>query len=190
MRPSFSLWGEVQTEEGELFLIQTDAAINPGNSGGALINMKGEVIGINSLKYSENYSKIEGMGFAIPITQAIPILNELKKLKSFPEEEAGFLGVHIATVSADMAESFGWPRGVHVSSVDEGSAAAAAGILPGDIILSVNGIRVLDNQQLITRVTSYQAGTEITLVISRENGEEREEITVPVTLMVKSDITE
>ena len=180
----------VQTEEGELLLIQTDAAINPGNSGGALINTKGEVIGINSLKYSENYSKIEGMGFAIPITQAIPILNELKQLESFPEEEAGYLGVYIATVTTNISESFGWPRGVYVSSVAEGGAAAEAGILPGDIILSVNGIRVLDTTQLITRVTSYQAGTEITLVVSRDDGTERKEISIPVTLTVKSEIQE
>ena len=181
---------EVLTAKGALYLIQTDAAINPGNSGGALLNMKGEVIGINSMKYSEDYSKIESMGFAIPITQAIPILNELKQLKSFPAEEAGYLGVYITGVTAEMAETFGWPRGVHVSNIVPDSAAADAGILPGDIILSVNGIRVLDSEQLITRVTAYQAGTEILLVVSREDGSGRTELTIPVVLKDRSTLPE
>lgn len=179
---------EVSGDYGEFLLIQTDAAINPGNSGGALVNMKGEVIGINSMKYAESYSRIEGMGFAIPITQALPILNELKKQKSFPAEEAGYLGVYITTVTSEMQQTFGWPKGVYVSSVMENSAAASAGLISGDIVLSVNGIRVYDTEQLISRVTSYQAGTEINLVVSRENDSGRSEITVPVTLMVRDDI--
>ena len=167
-------------------MIQTDAAINPGNSGGALINLKGEVIGINSMKYTESYGKIEGMGFAIPITQALPILNELKKQKSFPSEESGYLGVHIATVTNEMVNNFGWPKGVYIKALVENGAAQAAGLLPGDIILSVNGIRVLDTSQLSARVSAYQAGTEVSLVISRENGDgdnTRSEITLNVTLM-------
>ena len=181
---------EVSGDYGVFRLIQTDAAINPGNSGGALVNMKGEVIGINSMKYAESYSRIEGMGFAIPITQALPVLNELKKQKSFPAEEAGYLGVYITAVTSEMQQTFGWPRGVYVSSVLENSAASAAGIISGDIILSVNGIHVYDTEQLISRVTSYQAGTEISLVISRENDSGRSEITLPVTLMVRTDIHE
>lgn len=181
---------EVATEEGELLLIQTDAAINPGNSGGALINLDGEVIGINSMKYSESFSRIEGMGFAIPISQALPILNELKQQKSFPAEEAGYLGVYITSVTSDMAQTFGWPKGVYVNTVTEGGAAAKAGILPGDIILSVNGIRVLNTSQLSARVTAYRAGSEITLVVSRENGDSRTELSIPVTLMEKESIPE
>ena len=176
----------VSSERGELSMIQTDAAINPGNSGGALINLKGEVIGINSMKYTESYGKIEGMGFAIPITQALPILNELKQQKSFPSEESGYLGVHIATVTNEMVNNFGWPKGVYIKALVENGAAQAAGLLPGDIILSVNGIRVLDTSQLSARVSAYQAGTEVTLVISRENGDgdnTRSEITLNVTLM-------
>ena len=177
---------EVTTESGELLLIQTDAAINPGNSGGALINMKGEVIGINSMKYAESFSRIEGMGFAIPISQALPILNELKQQRSFPAEEAGYLGVYITAVTSDMVKSFNWPKGVYISSVVENGAAAKAGLIPGDIVISVNGIRVLDNDQLIARVTSYQAGTTITLVISREDETGRSEISIPVTLEERS----
>ena len=181
---------EVSGDYGVFLLIQTDAAINPGNSGGALVNMKGEVIGINSMKYAESYSRIEGMGFAIPITQALPVLNELKKQKTFPAEEAGYLGVYIASVTSEMQQTFGWPKGVYISSVLENSAAASAGLISGDIILSVNGIHVYDTEQLISRVTSYQAGTEISLIVSRETDSGRTEITVPVTLMVRDDIKE
>lgn len=183
----------VSSDRGELSMIQTDAAINPGNSGGALINMKGEVIGINSMKYAESSGKIEGMGFAIPITQALPILNELKRQKSFPAEESGYLGVHIATVTNEMMDNFGWPKGVYIKALVEDGAAQAAGLLPGDIILSVNGIRVLDTSQLSARVSAYQAGTEVTLVISRENGDgdnTRTEITVTVTLMDRERMPE
>lgn len=175
---------EVSTESGSLLLIQTDAAINPGNSGGALINMKGEVIGINSAKYTSE--DVEGMGFAIPITQALPILNELKTLEDFPEEEAGYLGVYITNVTSKMNADFDWPSGVYVKSVMEGSAAQAAGLLPGDIITAVNGIRVLDTEQLSARVTAYRAGTRIKLSVSRDNGISRENIVVTVTLMERA----
>ena len=180
---------EVLSENGTAqYLIQTDAAINPGNSGGALINLKGEVIGINSAKYTAE--AVEGMGFAIPIAQALPILNELSRAESFPKEEAGYLGVYITTVTSEMETYYGWPKGVYVNSVIPGSSAEAAGILPGDIILAVNDIRVMENSQLTGRVTSYRSGTEIRLRISRISDGERTEIELPVTLMDKTRMPE
>ena len=172
--------GDFQTTYGEREMIQTDAAINPGNSGGALVNIKGEVIGINSAKYTA--TSVEGMGFAIPITQAMPILEELSRTEEFPSEQSGFLGVYIVSVTTEMQSTFGWPRGVYVKEIVPDGAAEAAGILPGDIILSVNDINVYENSQLINRVTSYRAGTEVTLRISRETDGGREEITLPVVL--------
>lgn len=180
---------EVLSENGTAqYLIQTDAAINPGNSGGALINLKGEVIGINSAKYTAE--AVEGMGFAIPIAQALPILNELSRAESFPKEEAGYLGVYITTVTSEMETYYGWPKGVYVNSVIPGGSAEAAGILPGDIILAVNDIRVMENSQLTGRVTSYRSGTEIRLRISRISDGERTEIELPVTLMDKTRMPE
>ncbi|MBO4627547.1 MAG: trypsin-like peptidase domain-containing protein [Lachnospiraceae bacterium] len=172
--------GDFQTTYGERELIQTDAAINPGNSGGALVNLQGEVIGINSAKYTA--TSVEGMGFAIPITQAIPVLEELSRTEDFPSEQTGFLGVYIVTVTAEMQTTLGWPRGVYVKEIIPGGAAETAGILPGDIVLSVNDINVYENSQLINRVTSYRAGTEVMLRLSRETEGGREEITLPVVL--------
>ena len=176
----------VETTVGPMELIQTDAAINPGNSGGALVNLRGEVIGINSAKYSAR--SVESMGFAIPVSQAIPILAELKKTEHFPTEEAGYLGVYITAVTTGMQEDFGWPRGVYVKAVVPGGSAEAAGILSGDIILSVNDIRVYETSQLINRVTSYRAGTVIQVRISREQDGNREEIVIPVTLMEREKL--
>ncbi len=175
---------EVQTEAGPMLLIQTDAAINPGNSGGALVNIRGEVIGINSSKYTQD--AVEGMGFAIPITQAFPILNSLKTGEVVSADEAGYLGVYIQSVDDDMIRDFGWPRGIYVKSLVADGSAAQAGILPGDIITAVNGIHVLDTSQLIARVTSFRAGTEITLSVTRYNGTEKQELEIVVTLMNKA----
>lgn len=181
---------EVSDSDGSTMkLIQTDAAINPGNSGGALINTNGEIIGINSSKLSS--TSIEGMGFAIPINTALPLLTELTELEEVPEEEQGYLGVYIKEITSDLSEQFDLPIGVFITQVMENSSADAAGLMASDVIVGVNGIEIKTSEQLVTRVTSYRAGTTITLSVMRKNSDsgEYEQIEVPVTLMTKDKMT-
>lgn len=146
-------------------LLQTDAAINSGNSGGALLNMKGEVVGINSMKLSA--TAVEGIGFAIPVSEAASILEDLMTREILKDEEKGYLNVYISTVTEDVARYYNWPIGIYISSVIEGGAADLAGLQTGDIITGVNGVKVTDTDQLIDRVTSYRYGTEITITYRR-----------------------
>lgn len=146
-------------------LLQTDAAINSGNSGGALLNMKGEVIGINSMKLSA--TAVEGIGFAIPVSEAASILEDLMTREILRDEEKGYLNVYISTVTEDVSKYYNWPIGIYISSVIEGGAADLAGLQTGDIITGVNGVKVTDTDQLIDRVTSYRYGTEITITYRR-----------------------
>ncbi|MDF2950900.1 MAG: 2-alkenal reductase, partial [Anaerocolumna sp.] len=160
----------VAIEGNTMVLLQTDAAINPGNSGGALLNMKGEVIGINSVKYAS--SEVEGMGYAIPISRAMPIINELMNRETLAEDEKGYLGVYIRQVTEEVAQTYNWPVGVYVISTIEGGAAESAGIIAGDIITKVNQTEVTAESQLQEKVNSYRAGTEVTLTVMRmENGQ-------------------
>lgn len=161
---------EVSIENNTMTLLQTDAAINPGNSGGALLNIAGEVIGINSVKYAD--SAVEGMGFAIPITRAMPIINELMNREKIEEGEEGFLGIAGSTVASDMISGYGWPEGVYVDSVVEGGPAQKSGILPRDIITKVNDTDVTSMEAMQERISSYRAGTEVTIIVQRlENGQ-------------------
>ncbi len=150
--------------------IQTDAAINPGNSGGALLNMNGEVIGINSNKIGG--TTIEGMGYAIPISTAIPIINELMneetKIK-VSEEEQGYIGISGVTVTTDVSEVYSMPQGVYVAQVSEGGGAANAGIQKGDIITALNGEEISSMEDLKGRLEYYAAGTTVTLTVERAN---------------------
>ncbi len=179
----------ITTEDGvSMTVIQTDAAINPGNSGGALVNINGEVIGINSAKAVD--VDVEGMGYAIPIAQATPILNELKTIEQFDASEAGCLGVYILPVTDEMISSFGWPSGVYVKEVIDNSAAKQAGILAGDIITAVNGMKVATTEQLTSRISSYRAGTTVTLTVFRNKDGQQVSLAVEVTLMDKSSMPE
>ena len=155
----------VNIENTTMVLLQTDAAINPGNSGGALLNIKGEVIGINTIKYSAN--EVEGMGFAIPISKAMPIVNELMLREVLKDDEKGYLGVMITDITQEQANMYSWPVGVYVSELVENGAAIEAGILQGDIITWVNGVDVSTSEALIEKVTSYRHGTEITIKVMR-----------------------
>ncbi|MCR5428481.1 MAG: trypsin-like peptidase domain-containing protein, partial [Lachnospiraceae bacterium] len=137
---------DVTIEGTTMTLLQTDAAINPGNSGGALLNLNGEVVGINSAKYSDE--SVEGMGFAIPVSRAVAILDELAARETLTENEKGYLGVYINNVSADMASSYNIPVGAYVSNFTEGSPAQAGGIQIGDIITAVNGISITTSDDL------------------------------------------
>ena len=182
----------LQNDDGSTItnsLIQTDAAINPGNSGGALLNMKGEVIGINEAKYSR--SGVEGMGYAIPISDVESIISDLS-LRTIrdkvDEEQAGFLGVTCQDVTEDVSSQFDMPRGVYVSSVTEGSAADLAGIRKGDIITKFDRINVSTYQELKERLSYYSAGETIEIVVQSPNGAEYTEKTMQVTLSARSDM--
>ena len=171
---------EVTVDGTKMILIQTDAAINPGNSGGALINISGEVIGINSVKFAS--TQIEGMGFAIPISRAEKILDELGNRESLTHEEKGYLGVHIQTVTSSIAQAYNWPVGVYIAEVDEGLAADKAGIEIGDIITRVNSVTVTTSTDLKTAISSYRAGTKITVTVQRIVDNKFEEMDIEVVL--------
>ena len=174
----------ISTEEGETSgLIQTDAAINPGNSGGALLNMKGEVIGINSAKFASN--AVEGMGYAIPISKAQPILEELMSRQTrdkVDSSEASYLGITPVDLSSETMEMFDMPVGVFVSEVSEGEAAANAGIQKGDIITGFDGQAVTGRDDLESKMVYYAAGETVDVTISRAEDGQYEEQTVQVTL--------
>lgn len=154
---------EVTVDNITLNLIQTDAAINPGNSGGALLNVKGEVIGINSLKYAQ--TDVEGIGFAIPISDVIPIINELMNIEKLAEGESGYLGILGTDITSDYATGFNMPEGVYVKTVQEGSPAEKAGLKVYDIITGIKG-KTISNMSDLQQILSYtKAGTEVELKI-------------------------
>lgn len=180
---------QVSSENANSTFIQTDAAINPGNSGGALLNMKGELIGINSAKIASD--EVEGMGFAIPISKAEPILDNLmsKKTRSVVEDEdkAAYLGITCQNVTSEASQMYSLPVGVFVASVVEDGPAADAGIKEGDIIRKIDGTSVETYDNLTNQLQYYEAGEEIEFVISRaENGEYKEQ-TITVKLGAKKD---
>lgn len=178
----------INVEGNEIVALQTDAAINNGNSGGPLFNTKGEVIGINSAKYQA--TGVEGMCFAIPISRAIPILNELMTREILAEEDKGFLGVTIKDVTADISAFYGWPVGAYIYSILENSPAEAANLQVGDIVTNVNGIRVSTANDLISAVSSYRYGTTVELTVQRFANGQYNEITINATLGKKSDFEE
>lgn len=165
-------------------LIQTSAAINPGNSGGALLNMKGEVIGINSVKYSDE--DVEGMGFAIPISQAEPIINDLINREVVDASNSAYLGVAGQDVTSDIAKAYGMPEGVYVTQVKEGTAAETAGIQKGDIITEFDGKKVSSMEALRDNMQYYAAGTTVEVVIQKNQNGEWQEYTISVTLGKKN----
>ncbi len=161
-------------------LLQTDAAINPGNSGGALLDANGNVIGINSVKYAD--TKVEGIGYAIPMTDAVPIINELMNRKVLKDEEKGYLGISGRTVGESLSQAYGLPVGVFVSAVSDNGAAKQAGIKQGDIITKINDSKITTIEQVQEKVNNLEAGTEITVTISRSQDGEYKEQDVKVTL--------
>ena len=151
--------------------IQTDAAINPGNSGGALLNLSGQVIGINSNKIGG--SAIEGMGYAIPISTARPIIeklmNETTRIR-VSSENRGYIGISGVTVTSSVAQAYGMPRGVYVADVTSASGAAAAGIQKGDVIMELNGEEIISMDDLLKKLEYYSAGETVELRIARQDG--------------------
>lgn len=151
-------------ENTTMTLLQTDAAINPGNSGGALLNANGELIGINSAKYSD--TSVEGMGFAIPISDGISIINDLMEREVLTDEEKGYLGVQGTNITEDNRYP-NMPVGAYISQVSEDGAAAEAGIMVGDIIVGVDDEEILTMEALAEKINSYRIGTEITINVKR-----------------------
>ena len=172
-------------------LIQTDTAINPGNSGGALLNMQGEVIGINSAKYAD--SAVEGMGYAIPISKAQPILDDLMNRQTRDKVEddskAAYLGVTSADLSMEAIQMYDMPEGAFVIRVDKDSAAGEAGIQKGDIIVSFDGQTVSGREDLENKLAYYEAGESVDVVVSRADNGEYVQKTISVTLGNRSDYT-
>ena len=160
-----ALQREVTLEDGKMTLIQTDAAINPGNSGGALLNIKGEVVGINSAKYSD--TDVEGMGYAIPISDAIPIINELMNSVTVPDSEKPYLGILGQTLPESYRSYFDWPEGVYVSDITAGSPASLAGMKAGDIITGFNGKTVKTMEDLTEAISACKVGDSVTVTVAR-----------------------
>lgn len=164
-------------------LIQTDAAINPGNSGGALLNVRGEVIGINSNKIGG--SAIEGMGYAIPISSAEPIIENLmsKETKAKVDDaNKGYLGITGINVTPEVSKTYGMPKGVYVTQVYEGTAAAEAGIMNGDIIVGFEGSTVGSMEDLQGYLAYYEIGEQAEVTVKRATAGSYEDVTITVTL--------
>lgn len=165
---------EITLENGATgTFIQTNAAINPGNSGGALLNMNGEVIGINSNKIGG--TTVEGMGYAIPITSASPIIADLMERQTrtkVAEDEVGYIGISLQEVTSQISQMYNMPEGIYVVSVEEGSAAANAGIMKGDIITKFDGSSISSYSDLQKTLQYYAAGDSATITVQRpQNGE-------------------
>lgn len=176
---------EVTIEGITAKLIQTDAAINPGNSGGALLNMKGELVGINSSKFASEM--VEGMGYAIPIDTAQPILEELMLRETrdeVPEKEQGYLGISCQNVSSDISEMYGIPKGVYILETTSGGAAEKAGIQKGDILTQFDGIKISDYDELKSNLKYYKVGETVDVVVQRmkkDGGYEKVILTVTLS---------
>lgn len=157
---------EVQMTDKTMTLIQTDAAINPGNSGGALLNSNGEIIGINSSKYSD--TSVEGMGFAIPVSTVMDIIPGLVEGNQ-NEAKTVYLGISGSTVTSSYVQSFGWPEGVYVSTVQEDSPASKANIEAGDIITKFDDQEITSMEQLQAAIQKKNVGDQVKITVSRQN---------------------
>jgi S1 family peptidase len=176
---------DVQTKDGvSKGLIQTDAAINPGNSGGALLNMKGELIGINVAKYAD--TDVEGMGYSIPSSAAETILSSLSTLTTrdkVPEAEQGVLGIQVKDIDAQTAESFAMPKGIYIFKVLDDTGADNSQIQERDIITKLDGQGVYTTANLKALLSKYRVGEEVKLTLMRQDGTGKyNEVEATVTL--------
>ena len=187
---------EVTVDKVTNKMIQTDAAINGGNSGGALVNSKGEVVGINSVKYStsawSSEATIEGMGFAIPISSVEDVIKDLMEGKNDSSEnvdkERGYLGITGYMIDSDMVQKYGMPSGIYVQEIAEKSKAVDAGIKVGDIITKVNGKEITSFNTLTNALSNKKPGETIKLTIKYGNGREYQEKEVIVELSKYEDV--
>lgn len=181
---------ELQVENVSGTFIQTDAAINPGNSGGPLVDLNGNVIGINSSKIGGE--KVDSMGFAIPISRAVPIIEDLmnqKTKETVAEEDRGYLGISGVSVTSQVSSAYSMPQGVYIAQIIDGGGAADSDLQKGDIITAIEGTSVSDMETLQKQLTYYAAGETIKLTIERQDGTGAyDKQTVEVTLGDKSAI--
>lgn len=179
---------ELLIEGTNLSLIQTDAAINPGNSGGALVNANNEIIGINTAKFIDE--RVEGMGFAIPMHIALPIIEKIEEsghgrdIATLPDPDKAFLGVSVADISDSIYEETGMPFGAYVKEVIDGSPAKAAGVQAGDIIFSINGNKIVNVEALFAALGNQNPDDVIKVRIVRNDNV----LTLSVTLKAYKDI--
>lgn len=151
-------------------LIQTDAAINPGNSGGALLNLEGEVVGINSVKFSDR--SVEGMGYAIPMATVKPLINELKTKKNLTDTERGYLGIYYREIDDASHEAFNMPYGLYITDVAGNGGAIKAGLIKGDIIVAINDNETLKSDAINSIILGKRKGDKVKVTFYRyENGE-------------------
>ena len=172
-----------QLDDSNISMIQTDAAINPGNSGGALLNMSGEVIGINTAKAAA--TEVEGMGYAISMSDAMPVIEELMTKttrEKVSDENASYLGISARDISSDMSSAYGIPEGIYVTSVASGSAAEKAGIAEQSVITKFDGVSVSTVSALESRLEYYAAGETVEVTLQVNTGSGYTEKTVSVTL--------
>ena len=186
-------YGYSEEEDATVYdnLIQTDAAINPGNSGGALLNMNGEVIGINSAKASS--SGVEGMGYAISVSEAMPILDDLMTRKTrvkLDEEKMGYIGINGQRVSSEATTFYGVPQGIYLTVIKEDGPAAAAGLQEGDILAQFDGEDLTSMKDLQYLLQYYEAGETVDLTYYRmnEDGNGYEKMTTQITLGDRSEL--
>lgn len=164
-------------------MLQTDAAINSGNSGGALINVRGEVIGVNSAKYSS--TGVEGIGYAIPISSVVDLINELMNRETrelVPEDERGVIGIGGYAVTSDGQQYYGTPAGVIIQYVEEGSAAEKAGLQQFDIITKFDGQSVTSVEDIQDLLQYYRAGETVTITIAYQENRKYAEHDIEITL--------
>ena len=177
-----------QIDTSDSVMIQTDAAINPGNSGGALVNMSGEVIGINSAKFAS--TEVEGMGYAISMSAATPIIEDLMNRatrEKVSDENASYLGISGQDVTSEIEEYYGIPQGIYVTNVAAGSPAAEAGLEAKCVITHFDGIRVTGMSNLSNRMEYYAAGETVELTVQMVNGNTYTEQVLTVTLGAASE---
>lgn len=165
-------------------LLQTSAAINPGNSGGALLNANGEVIGITSVKYAE--TSVEGMGYAIPSETAIPIIRQLITRELVKGSDSAYFGISGVDVTQAVSETYHMPQGVYIAQIVEGSSAADAGLMQGDIITRFDGRNIKSMEEMQDLLQYLSAGTEVEVTIQRAQNGEYVEQTITVTLGSKN----
>ena len=185
---------DITVENNTLTVIQTDAAINGGNSGGALINMYGQVIGINVAKSSSSASSsasVEGMGYAIPISQAKEIIEDLSNRETRPPvatADKGYMGVTVITSDSTMKDYYNIPEGVYIRETTENGPADKAGLKMGDVIIKIEGVNVSTSDDMIELLDTYAAGETITLtvIVSADRGYVEKEF--KLTLVKYSEI--
>ena len=180
---------EVEFDDGtKMYLLQTSAAINPGNSGGALLNAKGELVGINNAKYSD--TDVEGVGFAIPISSVKEIMEDLSLMEArqpVSDEDYPYIGVTFKNLTSAYMEAYGIPAGAYVYEVGSGTPAEEAGILAYDIITALNGVKISNYDDLVEELQYYGGGTEIELTVMRLERGRYSETTIELTLGFRKD---